>query len=89
MTKKSDSSIEPKHLITALLMLTSTVLIAVTTFFMLNLTQRSYVEGYISGQEDVLAEIEAQILRTDKYILETENLIYTLEQIDNATITKP
>lgn len=89
MTETSKLTIERRHLLTILLTLTSTILIAVATFFVLNLTHKSYVEGYVRGQEDILREIEAQILKTDHYILETENLIYTLEQIDNATITKP
>ena len=71
------------------LMLTSTVVAAFLTFYLLSFSTESFAEGYNKGQEDILEEIEAQILRTDKYILETENLIYTLEQIDNATIVKP
>lgn len=67
----------------------ASALISLLTFSILNVSAVRYREGYIRGQEDLIHDIETQAIKTDKYILETENLIYTLELINSATITKP
>lgn len=76
------------HLI-YMVMFSASILISLLTFSLLNVSASRYREGYIEGQEDLIHEIESQAIKTDRYILETENLIYTLELINSATITKP